>query len=313
MGQASAFFSANLNIVILALVFASVAMFTVALGIAATSWVNIRRRVSQATARSRAGIIQPQSITWSTAPEFLKGLVPADETKKSELTRLLHSAGYHGMGALVWFQGIRIVAGLLFGMLTAVFYGRVYPEQSHLMAIAASIMMTFFGYILPRSVLSMQRDRLLEQYRQGFPDFLDLQVVCIGAGASIESAIERASRDTAGEHPALARNLGFMTLELGAGKSIREALDNLAARLAIPEARSYATLVQQSEEFGTNLTNSLRIYSDEMRQKRLARAEEKAHALPVKLVLPVALFIFPVVLGVTLMPVAFKLFKAIGL
>jgi tight adherence protein C len=125
--------------------------------------------------------------------------------------------------------------------------------------------------------------------------------------------MERISRDLARDYPSLARNLGFMSLELRAGKSTREALENLAMRLGIPEAKSFATLIQQSEELGSSLVQSLRVYSDEMRQKRLARAEEKAHALPVKLVVPLALFIFPVILGVTLMPVALKLFRALGI
>ena len=84
-------------------------------------------------------------------------------------------------------------------------------------------------------------------------------------------------------------------------------------RLGIPEAKSFATLIRQSEELGTSLVQSLRVYSEEMRQKRLARAEEKAFALPVKLVLPLGFFIFPVVLGVTLLPVVIKLFSALGI
>ena len=98
-----------------------------------------------------------------------------------------------------------------------------------------------------------------------------------------------------------------------AGKSTREALENLGIRLGIPEAKSFSTLIQQSEELGSSLVQSLRVYSDEMRAKRLSRAEEKAQSLPVKLVLPLAVFIFPVILGVTLMPVAIKLFRALGI
>jgi tight adherence protein C len=113
-------------------------------------------------------------------------------------------------------------------------------------------------------------------------------------------------------YPSLARNLGFMTMEIRAGKATKDALDTLGRRLGIDEARSFATLIRQSEELGSSLAQSLRVYADEMRAKRLTRAEEKAHALPVKLVIPLGLFVFPVVLGVTMLPVALKLFKAIG-
>jgi tight adherence protein C len=104
-----------------------------------------------------------------------------------------------------------------------------------------------------------------------------------------------------------------MSLESRAGRSTREALSNLAQRLGIEEAKSFATLVQQSEELGSSLVQSLRVYAEEMRAKRLARAEEKAHGLPAKLVIPLGFFIFPVILGVTMMPVALKVFKALGI
>jgi tight adherence protein C len=125
--------------------------------------------------------------------------------------------------------------------------------------------------------------------------------------------MDRISRDLARDYPSLARNLSFMSLEMRAGKSTRECLDNLGIRLGIPEAKSFATLLRQSEELGTSLVQSLRVYSEEMRQKRLARAEEKASSLPAKLVLPLGFFIFPVVLGVTLLPVVIKLFGALGI
>ena len=102
-----------------------------------------------------------------------------------------------------------------------------------------------------------------------------------------------------------------MSLELRAGRSTRDALENLGRRLGIEEAKSFTTLIQQSEELGSSLIQSLRVFSDEMRAKRLSRAEEKAQSLPVKLVLPLAFFIFPVILGITLMPVAIKLFAAL--
>src|SRR5207244_6960413 len=107
--------------------------------------------------------------------------------------------------------------------------------------------------------------------------------------------------------------LEMMSLELRAGRSLKEALNGLSDRLGIDEARSFATLMQQSEELGSSLVQSLRVYSDEMRAKRYARAEEKAHALPAKLVIPLALFIFPVILAVTLFPAALKVFKALGI
>jgi tight adherence protein C len=242
---------------------------------------------------------------------MLDGLMPADEARKTELTRFLNTSGYYGRRAVIKFQLVRLISAVGFGMVTALLYGRLYPNHPFVFAIGASMFLTLLGYMLPKTIVSLGRDRLFEEHRQGFPDFLDLLVICVEAGIGIDSAIDRVGRDLSRSYPSLSRNLRFMSLELRAGRSTREALENLSGRLGIEEARSFATLIQQSEELGSSLVQSLRVYSDEMRAKRLSRAEEKAHSLPVKLVLPLALFIFPVILGITLMPVAIKVFQAL--
>lgn len=253
------------------------------------------------------------SVQRSSGPDYLKGLVPTDEAKKSALVKFLNSAGYYGNSTLVWFQASRIAMAVFCGIATAALFGRLYPGRPIAYTLLAAVALTFIGYMLPRAIVSVRRDKLFEEHRQGFPDFLDLLVICVEAGISVDSAMERISRDLARDYPSLSRNLSFMSLEIRAGKSTRDALENLGSRLGIPEARSFSTLIRQSEELGTSLVTSLRVYSEEMRQKRLARAEEKAASLPAKLVLPLGFFIFPVVLGVTLLPVAIKLFAALGI
>ena len=276
------------------------------------SWRDVRRRT---VAVLDGHVNSPQSpgnlIEARTKNSVLAGLMPTDEARKSELSRFMNSSGYYGANVVVVFQLIRIISAILFGVLTASTYGQLYPEQPFICTIAASLVMILLGYMIPRIFVSMGRDKLLEEHRQGFPDFMDLLVICVEAGIGIDSAMERVGRDLARSYPSLSRNIGFMSLELRAGRSTREALGNLGWRLGIDEARSFTTLIQQSEELGTSLVQSLRVYADDMRAKRLTRAEEKANALPVKLVLPLALFIFPVILGITLMPVAIKVYQAL--
>lgn len=314
MQQIIAILQTQGDILIYVAIFISVVLVTLAISNITASWADVRRRAASSGVENLAReSARGQVIDSYGQFEKLKGLLPSDEAKKSALIYFLNSAGYYGTGAVIKFQLVRIVSAVAFGMLTISVFGRLYPNQPFAVAIGVALLMTFLGYILPRSIVSFRRDGLIEQHRQGFPDFLDLLVICVEAGIGIDSAIERVGRDLTRGYPSLARNLGFMSLELRAGKSTREALENLGGRLGIDEARSFATLIQQSEELGTSLVQSLRVYSDEMRAKRLARAEEKAHALPVKLVIPLALFIFPVILGVTLMPVAMKLYKALGI
>lgn len=313
MEQISAYLASRGDLLLMASVFLAVASLTFAFGSITASWSSMRRRVAVPD-RAAAAAPQPPavSVLMKSEPDFLKGLVPSDEAKKSELVKFLNSAGHYGSRALVWFQASRIATALVLGLLTAALFGQIFPGRPVLFTVAAAIVMTFLGYMLPRAIVSVRRDKLFEEHRQGFPDFLDLLVICVEAGIGVDSAMERISRDLARDYPSLARNLGFMSLELRAGKSTREALENLGVRLGIPEAKSFATLIRQSEELGTSLVQSLRVYSEEMRLKRLARAEEKAFALPVKLVLPLGFFIFPVVLGVTLLPVVIKLFDALA-
>ena len=300
----------------LGFVFVSVAFFSVAIGTLKVNWLDIRRRTAGGAGNASVNDIPGSGGLLTSAQGgsgALDGLLPKSETDKSELRRFLNMAGFYGAGTPAFYQLIRIVMAVAFGIGTASLQGRLFPNHPFLIIVVTSLVMTLLGYMLPRSIVSLRRDRLCDQHRRGFPDFLDLLVICIEAGIGIDSAMERVGRDLGRSYPSLAKNLGFLTLEMRAGRSTRDALDNLGLRLGIDEARSFARLIQQSEELGSSLVQSLRVYSDEMRAKRLSRAEEKAMALPAKLVIPLGLFIFPVILGVTLMPVALKLYKALGI
>jgi tight adherence protein C len=168
------------------------------------------------------------------------------------------------------------------------------------------------GYLLPTFYLSRRVKKRTERNRQGFPDFMDLMVVCSEAGLSMEAAIDRIAREMVETCPSLAENLYMVSLEIRAGKSFVEALERMGQRLGIAEATTLATLLQQSSELGSSLTQSLRICSDEMRNKRLSKAEEKAYALPAKLVVPLTLFVFPVLLITLMLPVVVRVSAMMG-
>jgi len=146
-----------------------------------------------------------------------------------------------------------------------------------------------------------------DEHRSGFPDFMDLLVVCADAGLSMEASLDRVGRELADSYPSLSANIHMANLEIRAGSTMTEALEHLAERLGLEEARSFSTLIQQSDELGSSITEALRVYSDDMRHKRLPRAEEKAYSLPAKLSLPMMICIFPVLFVVILLPVAVRL------
>jgi tight adherence protein C len=159
------------------------------------------------------------------------------------------------------------------------------------------------GYLAPGIYLDKKTKALRLEYRLGFPDFMDLLVVSSDAGLSIEAALDRVRSELSDPYPSFAMNIHMTNLEIRAGRSLTEALEQFADRLGLDEAHSFATLIKQSDELGSSIGDTLRVYSDDMRHKRLSRAEEKAHSLPAKLTIPMMVCVFPVLFIVILCPV----------
>jgi tight adherence protein C len=220
----------------------------------------------------------------------------------------LFRAGFHHKSAPAFYALIRI-GSVAIGFLAA------YLLLSHLLPPQLPAFLPFAGaflfglacIVIPSIALDRFENAQKQKYRRGFPDFMDMMLTCADAGMSLEAAVERVSNELAGTHKALGIQLAIMTLQMRAGKPLRDALRELADRIGIDEARSLAVLFRQSEELGTSLTDALRVYSDEMRTQRVLRAEEKANALPVKMVLPLGLCVFPVVLMIVMLPVIIRM------
>jgi tight adherence protein C len=164
------------------------------------------------------------------------------------------------------------------------------------------------GYIGPSFYIDQRIKSRCDEHRSGFPDFMDLLVVCADSGLSMEASLERVGGELADTYPSLGANIHMTNLEIRAGRSMTEALEHFGDRLGLAEARSFATLIQQSAELGASITDALRVYSDDMRHKRLSRAEEKAYSLPAKLSVPMMVCIFPVLFVVILLPVIVRLY-----
>jgi tight adherence protein C len=163
------------------------------------------------------------------------------------------------------------------------------------------------GYLGPGLYLDRVTAKRRLEHQAGFPDFMDLMVVCADAGLAMEAALDRVARELGAAHRSLAANIHIASLEIRAGRRLTEALEHLADRLGLEEARSFANLIQQSDELGSSISDALRVYSDDMRHKRLSRAEEKAYSLPAKLAVPMMVCIFPVLFIVILTPVIVRL------
>jgi tight adherence protein C len=163
------------------------------------------------------------------------------------------------------------------------------------------------GYIGPSFYVDRRISARTLQHRSGFPDFMDLLVVCADSGLSMEASLERVGKELGQGYPSLSANIHLTNLEIRAGRHLKDALEHFADRLALEEARAFATLINQSIDLGSSITDAMRVYSDDMRHKRLSRAEEKAYALPAKLAVPMMVCIFPVLFVVILLPVIVRL------
>ncbi|MGA7323979.1 MAG: type II secretion system F family protein, partial [Rhodomicrobium sp.] len=228
----------------------------------------------------------------------------------SKIRRELSKAGYFGENSVIWYQSIRLSLLGSFAIIALLITNIFQPQLLLGTKIIITACAAALGFLLPSRYIGRRQKQLVEECRNGFPDFVDLMVICAEAGLSPRAAIDRLSREIASTYPYLGANLYLTNLEIRAGNSIHEALFNLGRRTQVEEVSTLASLLQQTEQLGTSITDALRIYSDEMRERRLIRAEERAHSLPVKLVLPLGLFVFPVILIVILLPVVIRMKNA---
>jgi tight adherence protein C len=225
-----------------------------------------------------------------------------EETKV--LRRRMIQAGIYDSRAVGFFFLGRAVLAVGLGALLFVFLP---VEQGTVHHWLFSGLGGIVGYLGPSLYIDKRIKARKAEHQAGFPDFMDLLVVCADAGLSMEASLDRVGRELADSYPSLTANLHITNLEIRAGRTMSEALEHLGDRLGLEEARSFATLIQQSAELGSSITEALRVYSDDMRHKRLSRAEEKAYSLPAKLSVPMMLCIFPVLFVVILLPVFVRL------
>jgi tight adherence protein C len=231
-------------------------------------------------------------------------------TYSAERLRLLR-AGIRSpnAGQILW--GAKIWSPL---MLIMVFLGlRIYLPQLKILSSPTTISITVaigvFGFYLPELWLSMKSRLRKDKLVKDLPDTLDLLVVCVEAGLGLDSAFNRVAEEIKLTSPHLSREFKLLNLELRAGKSRREALRNLSTRADIDSLKALATLLIQTEMFGTGITKALRVFSDSFRTHRFQKAEEIAAKLPVKMLIPMIFFIFPTFMAVMIGPAAISIWE----
>ena len=226
----------------------------------------------------------------------------SDPNSIKKLRMLLMQAGYMNPSAVGYFIASRFV-GAIIGLLIAGFLVLIpYSQDSFTFKVCILMFCVAIGYFSPNLYINKRAKSIETQNRQGFPDILDLMVVSAEAGLTMEASIERISMEIKNTYPNLSTQLNMASLEMRAGRPIDQALRAFGERLRLEEVKGFATMVQQAKELGTSVSDALRVYSEEMRHKRMMMAEEKAYALPAKMSIPVTLFILPIVIGIAVIP-----------
>lgn len=227
-----------------------------------------------------------------------------------EITRLrfmLAQAGYFDRSTVKSFLAARVIC--LFGpvIICLILWGPIAAKLGTTPAMGLCVLFVGFGLLGPEQFLRYKAGKRTEQCRKGFPDMMDLMTACVEAGLGMDAALVRVGHELGGRYPALKQNLDIMNLELRAGRNRNEAMLNFADRLNLDEAKALAVMLKQAEEMGSSVGQALRTFSDDMRHKRMMKAEEKAAALSAKLTVPLILFIFPTIMVMLMLPAGIRI------
>jgi tight adherence protein C len=238
-----------------------------------------------------------------------KFMKPKNQKEASKIRGSLMKGGFRRDSALTVFYGIKLMAGAVLG--SAFFLAKIFLFIHMPFYYFLFFIIVFFalGFYLPDIFLKMRIESRKRQISEYFPDALDLMVVCVEAGMGLDSAINRVGEELKFSNKVLSDEFRLLSLELRAGKPRKEALKSLASRVDLEDVTSLVTLLIQTDKFGTKVAQALRVYSDSMRTKRQQRAEEIASKLPIKLVFPLVLFIFPSLFITILGPALIQLYR----
>ena len=232
--------------------------------------------------------------------------IPLVDTKDATIRSRLVAAGYRQEHAPRVYSLIRLITVIGFPLAAIGFMWASGSAPSLKKLILVGMIAALLGLYIPSLWVRIKADRRQREIINGFPDALDLMLVCVEAGLGLESAFSRVGMEMTRSHPLLAEQYGAVVLELRAGRSQEDALRRMADRAGADEIRAFATLLIQSHKLGSSVSQTLRTYAAEMRERRRMRAEEKAHRLPVLLSIPLVACMLPVMIGVLMLPAVIR-------
>ncbi len=228
---------------------------------------------------------------------------PSVWSQSSSIQKQLTFAGFDSPWAPSFYATVRVISIVLVPLLALL----LFPPSSYLKTFVEIGAGAMVGLLLPVAYLYRAVARRQEKIRRSLPDALDLLVICVEAGISLDAAVLRVARDMVSAHPDLARELMIVNRKSNAGMTREESLRGLWDRTGVEEVRTLVSSLIQSEKWGTSSSRVLRISSETLRRKRRYNAEKRAATAPIKMVVPMALLIFPALFVVILGPAVLKI------
>ncbi|MGB6975583.1 MAG: type II secretion system F family protein [Terracidiphilus sp.] len=248
----------------------------------------------QSKSKSLKATILDTRSALGTVVERFERVIPRSEAETGVVHQRLIRAGYREDNAVKFYYSAKVLVPILLCAIALV------TRISH--SLFVYIACCGVGFLLPDLWLSRMISQRQKKIRKGLPDVLDLLVICVEAGLSLDQATARTAEELHSSQPEMSDELGMVALEQRAGAPRSEAWKHLGERTGVDAIRNLVSMLIQSEQFGTSVAKTLRVHSDTLRTKRVQEIEEKAAKLSVKLIFPLAFFIFPSLFLITLGP-----------
>lgn len=311
--------SPQLRLIMLVLLFAIVVVSAFFIGQGFASRQLVRRRMLEASSSGGGAMLTSSLRAERTESAWLKLVnsieqrgISLVDTRDAKLRQRLIAAGFTATYAPRLYTLIRLVAVIGLPVLVLGIIALMGSSPSMLNLYFSLVIAAAMGLYIPNLYVRARADRRQREIVNGFPDALDLMLVCVEAGLGLEAAFSRVGMEMINSHPLLAEQFGAVVLELRAGRSHEDALRRMADRAGVDDIRAFSTLLIQSTKLGSSIAQTLRVYASEMREKRRLRAEEKAHRLPVLISIPLVACMLPTMIGVLMLPAFIRVIRVVG-
>ena len=267
----------------------------------------------------KSGVVKPGNMLRTAKKvdkleKFATFLEPQSAEEMTASRKRMLRAGYRSKNAVRIFHFCQLVLGvglLAIGTIYALVQSQTAPLTTNQM-LMYTVLPGAIGYYIPKYWINKRLKERQAEIVSGFPDALDMMLVCVEAGQSLDQSIIRVAKESRAGYPALAEEFEIVAQEVKAGKERVSVLKDMSERVGISDVASFVTTLVQSATFGTSIAEALRIYSAEMRDKRVMRAEEKANTLPTKLTLGTMMFCLPPLLVILIGPSLYGIATQLG-